>query len=424
MELAIEGNAFVGGSFVRCRIGIEDGRVKRIAKVLRADKVVGFPRGVILPGGIDLHVHFRDPGDSRQEDFASGTLAALHGGTTTVFDMPNTRPFVSTRRAFDAKLRRARRRAHVDFGLFAGVDETLRAFGLGRRAAGYKLYMSPSTGAAGLADPGVIRTASEYSARLGRIFAVHAEDAGHFRDVADGPATHAAARPSVSETAAVRTLRAHARRAHVCHVSTPRTLRVLAGSRLTTEASPHHLFLDVGAFRKQGAFVKTNPPLRSAAEREALWRALRSGRIDCVASDHAPHTLAEKRGPDPPSGVPGVETRVPMVLAAAAARRLPWRVAVEALATAPGRIAGIPKGEIRAGFDADLIHVDLGDARRIRAADLHSRCGWTPFAGMPGVFPDAVFRGGQLALWRGEPLVRRGTGRHVADASRRRRKTT
>ena len=290
-------------------LGIEDGRIVAIRKVLKGDDVADHGDALILPGGIDLHVHLREPGLTDKEDIPSGTRSAALGGITTVLDMPNTEPPVTTRDALDAKIARIRGRANVDVGLYAaprsgGAVARLEA------ATAFKVYMAETTG--GLAiDDDALADVLEAAGETAKFVAVHAEDPRAFgKKAATDLRGHHAARPKEAEVGALKKLGAMraAAKIHIAHVTCVEALDAVPKGA-TTEATPHHLFLDHG--RPLRAFGKVTPPLRPPEDRDALWKAFVDGRIDVVASDHAPHTREEKEeGPfaEAPSGVPGVGT--------------------------------------------------------------------------------------------------------------------
>jgi len=417
VDLVVEGRAFVAGRLQECSIAVEGGRIARVARTLPSSATAGarrmrVPRGLVLPGAVDAHVHFRDPGATHKEDVASGTLAALHGGTTTVLDMPNTTPPVTTKEAFEAKRARFEAAARVDWALHAMVDPELRSFALGGLPVGYKAYLGPTTNADAFPAARLAEALRACSAAR-RPLVVHAEHPAHLRAAGrDDWRAHGLDRPAEAEWEGIRAVAAaHRGRARVllAHATTAKGLRLARRAGIGAEVTPHHLLLDEGALRK-GPRAKVNPPLRSASERAALWKAFAAGQGTTLGSDHAPHTLAEKARSyaKAPSGVPGVETLLPLMLAKVAARSLGLGVLVKAASTAPAELFGLRKGRIARGFDADLVVADLRDARRVRAQDLHSRCGWTPFEGHRAVFPRLVVLRGDVALEDGKTQGVRG----------------
>ncbi|MGI6208843.1 MAG: dihydroorotase [Anaerolineae bacterium] len=371
---------------------------------------------VALPGGVDPHVHLREPGAEHKEDFTTGTRAALAGGFTTVLDMPNSPRATSSPEAFQEKAALARGKACCDFGLFFGAtpgnaDEAPGVTG----AVGLKLYMGSSTGdllVSGLADQ--YRHFDVYP--HDRVLAVHAEDeeaVKTFRDQERRPPICA----ELAVTRAIALARRTGRRLHVCHVSTAAELDAIRlaraqGVRVTCEVSPHHLFLTRADERRLGALAVMNPPLRSEEDQEALWQGLDD--VDMVGSDHAPHTLEEKRGPTPPSGVPGLETTLPLLLDAVAHGRLSLPRLVALTSTQPATVFRLPhKGRLAPGYHADITLVDL-EARTVLGQSLQTKCGWTPFQGkqVQGRIVRVLLRG-EDAFVEGEMLAEPGQGRLI-----------
>ena len=411
MEVVVEGNCYVSGRFERCCIGIENGKIAKIAKTLEGDKLFSFGNRIVLPGAIDCHVHFRDPGLTHKEDWGSGSLAAVCGGVTCVLDMPNTRPATTTLQALKDKRRIASSSSLVDFGLFAGVRPGIDVRALAKEVAGFKLYMGSTTGDLLVPTPALVKKEIAEIAGSKKILAVHAEDEslrtkvsekdleGHFRN-----------RPNECEASAVRKIKAaaHDCRLHICHVSARSTLPLLnnAGA-VTSEVTPHHLLLDISS--RLGTLAKVNPPLRRREERQGLFQALKDGSFDIIASDHAPHTMDEKREDFDyaPSGMPGVETLLPLMLQHVKDKHLEFGGLVRRLCEKPGDLFGLRKGKIAVGYDADLVIVDMDSTVRIRADKLHSKCGWSAYEGMQGIFPRAVLVRGNVIVENGEQVGER-----------------
>lgn len=412
----VKGRVFYRGQLEPLSLGIdEDGRIEAIKKVLRGDEEFDHGDALILPGCVDLHVHMRDPGLTHKEDFPSGTRSAAIGGVTTVADMPNTKPPVTTRSSLEEKVASLKGRATVDYSLYAApksADAVPRLVA----ATAFKVYMAESTGGLQV-DPkavGEILRAADDSKKL---VAVHAEDPAKFtKSNVRGLQGHAIARPKEAEVSALATLARirGAARIHVAHVTCVEALDT-APPGVTTEVTPHHLFLDWS--NKLGARAKVNPPLRSREDREALWEAFREGRIDIVASDHAPHTGEEKDEPfdEAPSGVPGVASSLPLLLRRTRSGEIDLPRLLSAIATRPAEVLGIPKGVIEIGRDADLVAVDPRRIETITAKRLRYKCGWTPFEGMDGCFPLAVYLRGEPIIEGGEPVAE-GEGRYLAPA--------
>lgn len=411
--LVVKGRAFFRGSLEALCLGIEEGRIVAVKKLLSGEDVHDHGDALLLPGCIDLHVHFRDPGFTHKEDFPSGTRSAAIGGVTTVLDMPNTRPPVTTRQDLEQKIEVVRGRAAVDYGLYAAPRSGSDVLRL-RDATAFKVYMAESTGGLQIELDAVGDVLSK-SAESGKLVVVHAEDPKLFQGTrASDLEGHAIVRPKESEVSAIRKLgeRRGTAAVHVAHVTCAEALDAVPPG-VTTEVTPHHLLLDVA--RRLGAFGKVNPPLRSRGDREVLWKAFVEGRVDIVASDHAPHTLEEKEeGPfeEAPAGMPGVGTSFPLLLRKVKAGELTLARLVSAIAARPAEILRADKGTIDIGKDADLLVVDPRRVEPVTAKRLRYRCGWTPFEGMEACFPSAVYVRGERIL-EGSELVAEGVGRRI-----------
>lgn len=340
----------------------------------------------IFPGLIDAHVHLREPGGEHKEDLTSGTRAALAGGFTTAFAMPNTDPPTTDRATFERVAELVERKAVCDVGLYVGAtpDNTDAAATLADQAVGLKLYAGSTTG--DLLVDGVAEQIAHFEHYpADHIIAVHAEDEAAVRYYAARGERRPPVCSALSAAHMIALAAATGRRVHICHVSTAEEFALIRdakarGVRVTCEVTPHHLFLTTADETHLGPLGRVNPPLRGAEHVESLW----AGRadIDMVATDHAPHTLAEKRGDHPPAGMPGLETALPLLLAAVHEGRLSIGEVVRWLAEGPAEVFGLAhKGRIAPGCDADLTLVDLDAEWTIRDEGLHTRCGWTPFAG-------------------------------------------
>jgi dihydroorotase-like cyclic amidohydrolase len=331
---------------------------------------------ITLPGLIDVHVHLRTPGGTHKEDLSSGTRAALSGGFTRVLDMPNTTPAITDRAAFDAKSAQVRAAAHCDVGLFAGASEqnvhTVAA--LAARAVGLKLYLGQTHGPLLLTR---VETTIDHMRHWPGIVAVHAE--------------------GWQLAAAIGIARLLDRPLHCCHVARKIEIELIRaakgqGAKVTCEVTPHHLFLTDLDARALGPLGYMKPTLGTAADRDALWDNLDV--VDCVASDHAPHTLEEKKGDDPPPGVPGLETTLPLMMTAVHEGRLTLERAVDLLYHGPRRVYGLPEQL------ETYIVVDPAEGYTLGQDRLYTKCGWTPFAGMAvrGRLRCTVLRGEELFL--------------------------
>ena len=404
---------------------VEDGTVTRVAESVREDSVdetLDADGAYVLPGAVDVHVHFREPGATHKEDWSTGSRSAAAGGVTTVVDQPNTSPPTVTGEAFDEK-RALAEKSVVDYGINAGVTEDWKPDELAERpvAAYGEVFMADSTGNMGI-DASLFERAVRRLGGRGELVTVHAEDSDEFVDVeldTDDADVWSRHRPPEAEIAAVeRAVDVADEPVHFAHVSHPRSVDIIDGTEHTCEVTPHHLLLSRDDLDTLGTQGKMNPPLRSENARQRLFDRLVEGAVDCVATDHAPHTLEEKDAPvcDAPSGVPGVETLYPLLLALAFDGELGISHVVELVAEAPARIFGFDnKGAIREGRDADLVFMDE-TFEDVRAERLHSKCEWTPYEGFDAVFPHKVMRRGEVVYEHDEEGERfaEGGGRLVS----------
>jgi dihydroorotase len=402
-DLIVSGGTVVGHAGTAIGdIGIRAGRFAAIGDLsddLSAERIDA--RGLhVLPGLIDSQVHFREPGNEHKEDLATGTAAAALGGICALFEMPNTKPSTTSAETLADKLSRARGRAWVDHAFYIGgasenadhLNELERLPG----CCGVKVFMGSSTGTLLVDDDaGLERIVRS----IGRRMAVHCEDEPRLKErralIPEHGATahlHPVWRDELTALTATRRLlalaRRHRKRVHVLHVTTADEMEFLRSQKdlCTVEVLPQHLTLSApGCYDRLGTYAQQNPPIRDARHQAALWAAVQDGTVDVMGSDHAPHTRAEKDAAYPlsPSGMPGVQTMVPLMLDHVAHGRLTIERVVDLLAAGPARIFGIAaKGRIAAGYDADLTLVDLKHRHTITNAEQASRCGWTPFDGM------------------------------------------
>jgi dihydroorotase len=411
------------GGIVAADVAVRGGCIAAIGAIDgSADQEIAAAGLHVLPGVIDTQVHFREPGLQHKEDLATGTAAAALGGVTAVFEMPNTKPSTLTAADLADKQRRAGGRAWCDIAFFVGAAaenaEQLAELERLPGCAGVKMFMGSSTGDLLVADDETIR---RVLANGRRRMAVHSEDEARLRErfalVKDGadPAMHPVWRDVETAVAATRRLmrmaREAGRRVHVLHVTTAEEIPILAANRdiATVETTPQHLTLAApDCYERLGTFAQMNPPIREARHRAALWRAVEQGVVDCIGSDHAPHTREEKARPYPqsPSGMPGVQTLLPLLLDHMNGGRLTLERLIDLTSAGPARIYGIAgKGRIVVGYDADLTLVDLKARRTISNAWIASRCGWTPFDGMAvSGWPVATIVRGQVVM-RDDQLV-------------------
>ena len=365
----------------------------------------------LLPGMIDVHVHFRQPGFGHKETWETGTKSAAAGGVTTVVDQPNTDPPTIDGEGFDAKLEYTDQ-AIVDFGLNGGVtpdwnpeelfDRELFALG--------EIFLADSTGDMGI-EGSLFVDALERADDAGVAVTVHAEDATLFNESArertDADAWSAYRRDR-AEVEAIRRACALADdrdvRIHIAHTSTPEGIDIAAEAGMTTEVTPHHMFLSRNDLGELGTHGRMNPPLRRERSRQQVYDRVVDGTVDMIATDHAPHTAEEKNASiwDAPSGVPGVETALPLLLVEARRDNLSYERLRNLTSTNPADRFDLPdRGRVEEGNYADLVLVDPDAVETIRADSLHTNCDWTPFEGWDGVFPEWTMVRGEIVYERG-----------------------
>jgi dihydroorotase len=402
-------------------VGIRGGRIAALGDLsgAAAGETVDARGLTILPGVIDTQVHFREPGLEHKEDLETGSRAAVLGGVTAVFEMPNTQPLTTTADALADKVARARHRMHCDFAFYiGGTRENVEAIPTLERlegSAGIKVFMGSSTGNLLVDDePSLERIV----ARISRRAAFHAEDEARLNermglrragDAASHPVWRDEEAALIATRLLVRLAETHGRRVHVLHVSTAEEMAFLAEHKdwASVEVTPHHLTMAAPeCYERLGTYAQMNPPVRDAHHRAALWQALAAGVVDVLGSDHAPHTRAEKDHAYPAShsGMTGVQTLVPIMLDHVNAGRLTLERLVDLTSHGPQRLFGIRgKGRIAVGYDADLTVVDLKRRQTIANRWIASRCGWTPYDGVSVQgWPVGTFVRGRRVMWEGD----------------------
>jgi len=417
-DLILKGGIVVNhdGAMIR-DVAIADGRIVALGRFDKAAEILDCTGLHILPGVIDTQVHLREPGAEHKEDLETGGRAAVLGGVTGVFEMPNTKPVTVTGEALADKINRATGRMQCDFAFFVGgtrdnVEDLPRLEKLAG-CAGIKVFIGSSTGDLLVDDDqGLARILAKISRRA----AFHSEDEFRLRDRlnhrrAGDPSSHPVWRDAEAARLCterlLRLARAAGKRIHVLHISTADELPLLAANKdiATVEVTPQHLTFAADDYARLGTKLQMNPPVRDAHHRDALWQALGNGLVDILGSDHAPHTLEEKAKPypDSPSGMPGVQTLVPVMLDHVNKGRLTLERFVDLSSHGPARIFGIArKGRIAEGHDADFTIVDLKRRWRITDKWIASRCGWTPYDGMEVTgFPQGTILRGVKIMWDG-----------------------
>ncbi len=425
------GTVILRGGPAQTDVGVLNGRIVAIGAIdaSQAREVIDCSSLTVLPGCIDTQVHFREPGMEHKEDLHTGSKAAVLGGITAVFEMPNTSPPTTTREAIEDKLRRAKGRMYCDHAFFVGAAaENVEQLGELERlpgVCGVKVFMGSSTGSLLVADDDGVRAVLR---NISRRAAFHCEDEQRlearktFRKSGD-PSSHPVWRDADTALKATERLLRMAsqegKRVHVLHVTTADELPLLMAAKdfATMEVTPHHLTLTDECYRELGTLCQMNPPVRGPEHRAALWHAVNSGLVDVIGSDHAPHTLEEKARPypDSPSGMVGVQTTLPVMLDHVNAGRLSLLRLVDLLCFGPQRIYGIAgKGAIAPGYDADFTIVDMNAEHTISNDWIASKPGWTPYDGrrVKG-WPVMTIVRGQVVMREDEIIVETPQGQPV-----------
>ena len=372
----------------------------------------------ILPGVIDTQVHFREPGAPQKEDLRSGSLSAVMGGVTGVFEMPNTNPLTIDRATFEDKISRATGSMYCDFAFYiGGTHENVSQLAELEKlpgCAGIKVFMGSSTGSLLVSDDAGVRAILN---AVSRRAAFHSEDEFRLQQrehlqVVNDPASHPVWRDAEAALMCTRRLVKIARETasiiHVLHVSTLEEMLFLAEHKdvASVEVTPHHLTLDDSDYETLGTRIQMNPPVRSSSHKKGIWEGVTNGIADILGSDHAPHTLEEKEKPYPqsPSGMTGVQTLVPIMLDHVNAGKLSLQRFVDMTSAGPNRLFGIAsKGRLAVGYDADFTIVDMGRHQTITDEWVASRAGWTPYNGKKVTgWPVGTIVRGHKVMWQGE----------------------
>ena len=347
----------------------------------------------LMPGVIDAHVHFREPGLTHKEDLKSGSAAAVRGGVTAFHEQPNTKPAATSQAQIDAKRSLASGRSYAHYGFYIGATlDNLADLKSATRTPGIKIFVGSSTGNMLVDDQNVLEA---IFAETRLPICVHAEEESlvmanfeRLKDRTDALAHSSVRTPEAAARSVARVCDLavrHEHRLHILHVSTTDELAALVDHPcVSAEICYPHLFLDTDAYERLGCQAKINPALRSPEERHAMWPALRSGRFMTIGSDHAPHLLEEKAAgyPGAPSGMPSVEMGLPLMLDASHRGEISLPRLVQLMCTNPAKVWNIPrKGRLAVGYDADLVLVDRNQTRVVRNEDQWTRCGWSAWHG-------------------------------------------
>lgn len=423
-DLIIKGATVVNhdGEGVR-DIGVRGDRIAALGSLgaASAGEVIEAAGLHVLPGVIDSQVHFREPGLTHKEDLETGSRAAVAGGVTAVFEMPNTVPLTTSAEALASKVTAARNRMFCDFAFWVGgtrenIDEIPELERL-EASAGIKVFMGSSTGNLLVDDEPSL---SRIIARISRRAAFHSEDEARLKARMElrkpgDPSSHPVWRDPeaalISTQRLVRLAETHRKRVHVLHISTAEEMDFLSRHRdwASVEVTPHHLTLVApDCYQRLGTYAQMNPPVRDRSHQARIWAGLADGTVDVLGSDHAPHTREEKDHAYPAShsGMTGVQTLVPIMLDHVNAGRLSLQRFVDLTSHGPNRLFGLRgKGRIAVGYDADFTIVDLRRKHTIRNADVQSRAGWTPYDGVEVTgWPIGTIIRGARVMWEGKIL--------------------
>jgi len=344
---------------------IKNGKISKITnKEPKAEKIIDAKSNFVLPGMIDCHVHFREPGLTHKEDFLTGSMAAAKGGVTTVLDMPNTLPPTVTIQALEQK-RRLAAKSIVNYGLIFGATmDNISDIKKAKNIAAVKLYMDYTTGDLKVDDFEAICEIFKAS----KLTVVHAED------------------ENVKNAVDILIKSKIKNRLHVAHVSSQKELNYAKSNKIknqiSVEVSPHHLFMNEKDLQSLGAFAEMKPRLKTEQDQKALWLGIKDGVVDIIASDHAPHLKEEKEQANYPFGVPGVETTLPLLLDAFNNSKITFPKIIELCCENPAKIFKIKnKGFLKEGYAADLVIIDLDKRQAVRNEDLLTKCKWSPYEG-------------------------------------------
>ena len=421
------GSCYVNGQLEKTDLALTGNKIKKIGKVeVNSAKVFDASNKIVLPGIIDTQVHFREPGSTDREDLESGSRAAVLGGVTSVFEMPNTNPPTSNLVEFDKKLNLAKNRMHCNYAFYFGatpenVEQLSKLKGL-KGCCGVKLFAGSSTGKLLVDKEADIEKVISQS---DRIVSIHSEDEEILNlrkkfikegDVHSHPEWRNTECAISSTRRVVKIAERYNKQIHVLHVTTKEEVDFLAMHKknVTFEITPQHLTLYApDCYDKLGTFAQMNPPIRKKEHYDRLWVAIKNSVVDVLGSDHAPHSKEDKKKKYPvsPSGMPGVQTILPIMLNHINNEKLNLEQLVKLMCENPCRIFGIKnKGYIKEDFDADLTIIDMNKEQTIKNEMMASKCGWTPFNNMVlKGFPVATIINGKVVMSDGK-VVTEGSG--------------
>ena len=399
LDLIIKnGQCYIDGELKNVDVSVKDGKIQSIGKIKdEAKETIDATDQTVLPGCIDTQTHFREPGSTDTEDLNSGSRAAIVGGITSVFEMPNTNPPTSNMKEFQRKLDLAKNRMYCNYAFYFGATadnaKDLASLKNLEGCCGIKLFAGSSTGNLLVADEDDIETVFKNSSK---VVAVHSEDEAILNinkklikngDVHSHPIWRSIECAMSSTRRIVRIAEKHNKKAHVLHITTKEEIDFLSQHKgnITFEITPQHLTIYApDCYDKLGTYAQMNPPIRDKSHYDRLWYAVKNNLNDTIGSDHAPHLKVnkEKEYPSSPSGMPGVQTLMPVMLNHVNEGKLSLKQLIKLVCENPVKIFGIKnKGFIKEGYDADFTIVDMNKIIEIKNVNIESKCGWSPFDG-------------------------------------------
>mgnify|MGYP003299567784 FL=1 len=400
-------------------IAIKNGKIFKIGKLsnLKSKKTIDAKGLHVLPGAFDTQVHFREPGNTKKENLKTGSLAAVAGGITSVFDMPNNKPSITTRKLFMKKLQTAKKRMHCNYAFYFGAEKDnikeIKKVEKVKGCCGVKVFVGSSTGTLLVSNHTDIEKIMRATKKM---ISFHSENEDMLitrkKYAKKGkPLSHQVWRNVDTALSSTRKLIRSANRSkkkiHVLHITTAEEIKLLLRNRkyVSFEVTPQHLILaSPDCYKKLGTYAQMNPPIRGTRHRNVLRKTLQKGQIDIIGSDHAPHLKSEKNQiyPNSPSGMPGVQTLLPILLNEVTKKTISLNEVVKLTSFNPKKIFKIKnKGLIKVGYDADLTIVDMNKTKKVLNKDMKTKCGWTPFNGMKlKGWPVGTIINGKAALWK------------------------
>ena len=392
------GHCYIQGELKNVDVAVKNGKIPKIGQISEeAKEEINTKDRIVLPGCIDTQTHFREPGSTDTEDLHSGSRAAIVGGITSVFEMPNTNPPTSNMKEFQRKLDLAKDRMYCNYAFYFGAtaenSKDLASLSDLEGCCGIKLFAGSSTGNLLVAEETDIDKVFQNSSK---VVAVHSEDEAILNinkklikngDVHTHPIWRSAECAMSSTRRIVRIAERYNKKAHILHVTTKEEIDFLSQHKgnITFEITPQHLTLfSPDCYNKLGTYAQMNPPIRDKSHYDRLWYAVRNNYNDTIGSDHAPHLKAnkEKEYPNSPSGMPGVQTLMPVMLNHVNDGKLTLDQLINFVCENPVKIFGIKnKGFIKEGYDADFTVVDMNKIIEIKNENIESKCKWSPFNG-------------------------------------------